>query len=72
MSSRRVFLNRLALAVPAAGLSQAREWVKSDDPHLVRDAAAVLEDIGGHEQELSAAKTTLERVEQQASPGDRL
>jgi hypothetical protein len=57
---------------PAAGLSQAREWVKSDDPHLVRDAAAVLEDIGGHEQELSAAKTTLERVEQQASPGDRL
>ncbi len=57
---------------PNAGLAEAREWVKSDDPHLVRDAVAVLEDIGGHEQELNAAKTTLKSVEQHASLADRL
>ena len=57
---------------PTAGLAEAREWMKSDDPYLVLDAVAVLEDIGGHEQELSAAKSTLERVQQHAPPADSL
>ncbi len=52
------------------GLAEAREWVKSDDPYLVRDAVAVLKHIGGHEQELNAAKSTLESVEQHASQAD--
>ncbi len=57
---------------PNAGLAGAREWVKSDDPELVQDAVDVFEDIGGHQQELGAAKSTLERVEQPASPADLL
>jgi hypothetical protein len=57
---------------PNAGLAEAREWVKSDDPELVRDGVYTLEDIGGHEQELNAAKSTLESVEQHASPADML
>jgi hypothetical protein len=55
---------------PEAGLSQAWEWVKSDDPYLVQDAVDTLEDIGGHEQELNAAKTTLKNVEQHALSAD--
>jgi len=48
---------------PNAGLAEAREWVKSDDSGLVQDAVDTLEDIGGHEQELNPAKTTLLRLE---------
>jgi len=44
---------------PDAGLANAREWVKSDDPELVRDALDVFDDTGGHEQELKAAKSAL-------------
>jgi len=47
---------------PAAGLSQAREWVKSDDPYLMQDAAEVFKDIGGHEQEYRAAESALDRA----------
>ena len=47
---------------PSAGLAQAREWVKSPDPQLVGYATVVFDDIGGHAQELSAAKLTLQRL----------
>ena len=44
---------------PSAGLAQAREWVRSQDPQLVEDARVVFDDIGGHEPEESAAKLAL-------------
>lgn len=44
---------------PVAGLAEAREWMKSSDRELVEDAVIVLKDIGGHEQELRAAKLAL-------------
>jgi len=47
---------------PTAGLAQAREWMASSDPVLVDDAKAVLEDIGGHEEDVRAAKLALERA----------
>ena len=48
---------------PTAGLSEAREWTRSDDPHLAQYAVGVLADIGGHEQDLRAAKSALFRLE---------
>ena len=48
---------------PNAGLAEAREWIKSDDPDLVSDAVDVLEEIGGHEQDLRAAKSALFRLD---------
>jgi len=47
---------------PNAGLAQAREWVKSPDSRLVADARVVFDDIGGHEQELNAAKLRLKSL----------
>ena len=47
---------------PMAGLAQAREWMASSDPVLVDDAEAVFEDIGGHEEDVRAAKLALERA----------
>jgi hypothetical protein len=47
---------------PNAGLAQAREWMASPDPVLVDDAKAVLEDIGGHDEDVRAAKVALERA----------
>jgi len=47
---------------PSAGLAQAREWMASSDPVLVDDAKAVFEDIGGHEEDVRAAKVALERA----------
>jgi hypothetical protein len=40
---------------PTAGLQQAYQWMNSDDPRLLQDAAATFQDIGGHEQEKRAA-----------------
>ena len=37
---------------PAAGLRQAREWMSSDDPDLLRDAGITFQQIGGHQKEL--------------------
>ena len=48
---------------PEAGLADAREWMKSSDPELVEDAVVVLRDMGGHEQDLSAAKGALIRLD---------
>ena len=47
---------------PMAGLAQAREWMASSDPVLVDDAEAVFEDIGGHEEDVRAAKVAVERA----------
>ena len=49
---------------PTAGLDQARQWITSSDPVLVDDAKAVLEDIGGHEEDVRAATLALERASQ--------
>ena len=46
----------------AAGLAEAREWMKTPDPELVIDAAVVLNDMGGHEKELRAAKLAGKRA----------
>ncbi|MGD0075543.1 MAG: hypothetical protein ABSD31_14555 [Candidatus Binataceae bacterium] len=46
-----------------AGQAEAREWMKSSDPELVEDAVVVLSDIGGQEQDLKAAKSTLIRLQ---------
>jgi len=48
---------------PNAGLTEAREWVNSDDPFLVKYALGVFDDIGGHEQEVKAAKNALIRLD---------
>src|SRR5712692_467751 len=40
---------------PTAGLQQAYEWMHSDDPDLLQDAAVTFKEIGGHDKELSAA-----------------
>jgi len=45
---------------PTAGLQHAREWTNSEDPQLVQCAIAVFADIGGHEEELHAAKNTMQ------------
>jgi hypothetical protein len=36
---------------PVAGLNQAYEWMKSDDPQLRQCAIATFTDLGGHEKE---------------------
>lgn len=41
------------------GLQQAYQWMNSDDPHLLQDAAATFQDIGGHEKELRAVQQAL-------------
>ncbi len=48
---------------PNAGLAEAREWMKSPDPELAEDAVVVLKDMGGHPQDLAAAKIALIRLE---------
>ncbi len=47
---------------PTAGLAQAREWMKSPDPALVDDAKSVFENIGGHDEDVRAAKLALARA----------
>lgn len=48
---------------PAAGLQQAYEWMSSDDPMLLQDAAATFQSIGGHEREMRAAQEAQMRAE---------
>jgi len=48
---------------PEAGLAEAREWMKRPDPELAEDAVVVLRDMGGHPQDLAAAKIALIRLE---------
>jgi len=57
---------------PTAGLAQAREWVKSDDPILVEDGKRVLDDMGGHDEEVRAAMLALKRAAERwpTSPKD--
>jgi hypothetical protein len=47
---------------PTAGLAQARKWMRDSDPVMVDDARIVLQDMGGHDEELRAAKTATERA----------
>jgi hypothetical protein len=47
---------------PTAGLTQARQWMTSPDPILVDDAKSVFQDIGGHEDDVRAAKVALDRA----------
>ena len=54
---------------PTAGLQQAYEWMKTDDPKLLLDAAATLKDIGGHDEELSAASADYRRALCEHHPG---
>jgi hypothetical protein len=44
---------------PTAGIKQAYEWMSSGDSQLLQCAIATFADIGGHEQELRAAKQAL-------------
>ena len=47
---------------PNAGLAQAREWMNSPDPVMVDNARVVFQDIGGHDEEVCAAKLATERA----------
>ena len=47
---------------PNAGLAQAREWMTSPDPVMVDNARVVFQDIGGHEEEVRAAKLATDRA----------
>jgi hypothetical protein len=47
---------------PNAGLAQAREWMTNPDPVLVDDAKVVFQDIGGHDEEVRAARLATERA----------
>ena len=47
---------------PTAGLAQAREWTASPDPVLVDDAVSVFMDIGGHDQDVAAARLARDRA----------
>ena len=41
---------------PQAGLEEARQWARSDNPEMIYMASCVLHDIPGHEAEAHAAK----------------
>jgi len=47
---------------PTAGLQQAYQWMNSDDPDLLQDAAATFKEIGGHDKELRAANASYTRA----------
>ncbi len=47
---------------PNAGLAQAREWMSNPDPVMVDNARVVFQDIGGHDEEVRAAKLATERA----------
>ncbi len=47
---------------PNAGLAQAREWMNSPDPVMADNARVVFQDIGGHDNEVQAAKLATERA----------
>jgi hypothetical protein len=47
---------------PGAGLAQARKWMTDSDPVFVDNARIVFEDIGGHDEEVRAAKLATARA----------
>ena len=47
---------------PNAGLAQARVWMTSADPVMVDNARVVFQDIGGHDDEVRAAKVATDRA----------
>jgi hypothetical protein len=47
---------------PDAGLVQARKWMTDSDPVFVDNARIVFQDIGGHEEEVRAAKLATYRA----------
>src|ERR1700689_4124842 len=47
---------------PNAGLAQARDWMTSADPVMVDNARVVFQDIGGHDDEVGAAKLATDRA----------
>jgi hypothetical protein len=47
---------------PTAGLDLARQWVHSDNPDVIEDAAVVFRDIGGYEDEARAADAAFKRA----------
>lgn len=54
LSMERAKILRVIGSDPTAGLQQAYQWMSSDDPRLLQNAAATFQDIGGHENELRA------------------
>jgi len=53
---------RLLARDPTAGLKRAREWMNSPDPYLVADAVVVFADMGGHQEDLNAAKEAFQQA----------
>jgi hypothetical protein len=47
---------------PKAGLKQAYQWMNSEDPRLLQDAAATFQEIGGHPSELRTAREAYDRA----------
>lgn len=47
---------------PNAGLAQAREWISNPDPVMVDNARVVFQDIGGHDEEVRAARLATDRA----------
>jgi hypothetical protein len=47
---------------PNAGLQKAYQWMNTDDPLLLQDAAATFNDIGGHQEEANAVATNYTRA----------
>ena len=41
---------------PTAGLAEAREWARSQDPDMIENAIVAFGDIGGHDEEARAAR----------------
>jgi len=41
---------------PTAGLAEAREWARSQDPDMIENAIVAFGDIGGHDEEARAAQ----------------
>jgi hypothetical protein len=55
---------------PTAGLAEAREWARSQDPDMIENAIVVFRDIGGHEAEARAAEQASKRAWQQREKGE--
>ena len=47
---------------PNAGLAQAREWMSNPDPVMVDNARVVFQDIGGHDEDVRAARVATDRA----------
>jgi hypothetical protein len=48
---------------PVAGVDHAREWMNSDNMHVVLDAVRTFQDIGGHEEDERAAMAVYHRMD---------